>query len=308
MGAAAGLVFGGGVPPRVHNDHVVGRRQVQAKATGFEADQKHLALALLKGRHALAALGRGGGAVQVLKGHAQGLEPLGQQRQVVGELTEHQRFVLAGHQLLHQALELFDLGARQAHLGHHQARVAGGAAQLHELGQHAHLRAFFVFGGLGHFFAGLAAQRLLQAALGLAGHHQVDDLGARRQVLQHLGLGAAQQKGRDDAAQPLAHGGVLLAFNGAGKALLELRLRAQQAGVEQAHQRPQLRQAVFNGCARQRQPEVGLQLAHHLRALGVGVLERLGLVHHQAGPARGAESFSVLQGQPVAGHQHLAGP
>jgi hypothetical protein len=39
--AIAGLLLDGRVPPRVHEDHVVGGRQVQADTARLERDQKH---------------------------------------------------------------------------------------------------------------------------------------------------------------------------------------------------------------------------------------------------------------------------
>ena len=54
-----GLVFGGRVPPRVGDDHVVGGGQVQAEAAGLQADQEQVALAGLEGGDAARALGRG---------------------------------------------------------------------------------------------------------------------------------------------------------------------------------------------------------------------------------------------------------
>jgi hypothetical protein len=44
-----GLVLHRRVPPGVHVDDVVGRRQVEAQAAGFEADEKEIALAGLEG-------------------------------------------------------------------------------------------------------------------------------------------------------------------------------------------------------------------------------------------------------------------
>ncbi len=64
VGAVGGLVFGGGVPPGVEMDDVVGPGQVEAGAARFEGDEEEVALAGLEGVHAALALFGGGGAVQ----------------------------------------------------------------------------------------------------------------------------------------------------------------------------------------------------------------------------------------------------
>ena len=136
-----GLVFDGRVPPRVDDDHVVGRGQVQAEAAGLQADQEQVALAA-PGRRRRAGCARPPGCCRRGTGSCMpgSVEPLAQQRQEVGELAEHQRLVAAGHQLVREALELLHLGADQAEFGRHQARVAGGAAQPRQRGQHVELR------------------------------------------------------------------------------------------------------------------------------------------------------------------------
>ncbi len=40
VGAVGGLVFDSRIPPRIHVQHVIGRCQVQAEASGFQADQE----------------------------------------------------------------------------------------------------------------------------------------------------------------------------------------------------------------------------------------------------------------------------
>ena len=66
IGAAHGLVFGGGIPPGVDDQHVVGGSQIQAEATGLQADEEEVAHVALKAHHSLAALGRRRAAVQIL--------------------------------------------------------------------------------------------------------------------------------------------------------------------------------------------------------------------------------------------------
>jgi hypothetical protein len=197
-----------------------------------------------------------------------------------------------GHQLGRQLAEGLHLGAHQAQRGRDQARVAGGAAQPGQPGQDVELglaRRVARQAALGGH-QGVAPQGLVVGLLGRVGLHLQHQLGPRRQVVQHLGLGAAQDEGRDQAAQLPARGLVALALDGAGKALVEARQRAQQAGVAGLHDRPQLAQPVLDGRARQRQAKARLQAEHRLGALGCRVLDGLGLVQHQRGPGRSAKA------------------
>ena len=56
MRTASSLIFGGGVPPRVGYDHIIGCCEVEPKTTRFEADQKEMAFTRLKCCDAAVAL------------------------------------------------------------------------------------------------------------------------------------------------------------------------------------------------------------------------------------------------------------
>ena len=64
--AAQRLVFGGRVPPRVDDQQLVGRGEIEAEAARLQADQEQAVLALLEGVDAPRSLGRRRAAVQVL--------------------------------------------------------------------------------------------------------------------------------------------------------------------------------------------------------------------------------------------------
>ena len=135
-----------------------------------------------------------------------------------------------------------------------------------------------------HAFGGASPQRFEEMTFLLRRFHTVDDLGPRRQVLQHLALGAAKQKGGHQPAQLLPGGDVAVLLDRVGEALVELAGRAEQAGVDHVHDGPQVGQAVFHRRARQGEAKARGDAGHRARALGGGVLEGLRLVHHQRAP------------------------
>jgi len=135
----------------------------------------------------------------------------------------------------------------------------------------------------------------------------VDDLGARRQIGQHLGLGSAQQEGRHQTSQAAARGLVALAFDGGGIALAELPAAAQQARVEQVHDRPQVGEPVFHRGAGERQLEARRQRGHGLDAFGGGVFQRLRFVQHQRGPFACGKGLGVDLRQRVTGNHQVEG-
>ena len=118
----------------------------------------------------------------------------------------------------------------------------------------------------------------LDPGLGLldAVEHVVDDRPVEAgllpgEVAQHVHLDLVGQVGDDRpvgleppeherAGEPLQGGGrrlVAVALDGNGEAVPERRLRAEQAGVEEVHQRPQLEEPVLDRRAGERHPGRG---------------------------------------------------
>ena len=214
---------------------------------------------------------------------------LADQGQVVDELAEHEHLVAVFEQAIEQVREHGQLAALEAQFGRHQGRVAAGAAQPHHFGQD--LDRLLALGRFqrGELLERLAPQRLVQRRLFLRQFDRQHDLGARWQFGQYLGLGAAQDEGLDKAPQPGARTDlralVLGPFDRPGKAQVELVAGAQQAGIDEAEQVPQLAQVVFQRRAGGHHAEVALQGHHGLRALGGRVLDRLRFVEHDVVPA-----------------------
>ena len=129
-----------------------------------------------------------------------------------------------------------------------------------------------------------------------------------RQVAEDLHLQLVGQVG-DDAASVFRR----RSMNGAGQALeagrrrrgparpgsgtkkrrAEFGLRAQQAGVEELHDRPQVADVVLDRRAGQGDAVVGREGPRRLGLLGLGVLDVLGLVQDHARPVDLLEELEV---------------
>ena len=136
----------------------------------------------------------------------------------------------------------------------------------------------------------LAAQRLVVRGFGVVGFDAAGSVrcaaAVRRStwaLVRRSMKGAIRRRSRCCASRSRSRS------IGRGEALVEARQGAEQAGVAEAHDRPQFGQAVFDRRAGEREAEVRVQLEHRLRALGGGVLDGLGLVGDHGVPVRPAK-------------------
>ena len=81
-------------------------------------------------------------------------------------------------------------------------------------------------------------------------------------------------------------------------------MAAQQSRVQNIHDRPQIADVVFNGCARHANAVLGLERSGGLRALRTGIFDVLGLVEHDRVPRERLKKRSVLTEQGIVGHHH----
>ncbi len=135
----------------------------------------------------------------------------------------------------------------------------------------------------------------------------LQDFGARRQLLEHLLLGAAQDEGRDHPPQPQAHLHILIPFDGDREALVEVLPAAQQAGVDEAEEAPELTEVVFDGRARRDDAESAIEAEGRQRAFGAGVLDRLRLIQHDRLPGNVGERVAPGLHQAVAADHQVEG-
>ena len=119
----------------------------------------------------------------------------------------------------------------------------------------------------------------------------------RRQVELHfrLVLRTAQDERAHDCAQPLERCLVLLDLDRLREDPVEPLARAEQARVEDVHDRPQLVQPVLDRRARHRDATTRRQHAQRTRALRLRVLHVLRLVHQQSVPLDLREDIHVAR-------------
>ncbi len=125
-------------------------------------------------------------------------------------------------------------------------------------------------------------------------------LGALGQLLGDVFLGAAQHEGLQARAQRGGRALVAVADRQL-EAAPERRLRAEQPGLDEAEDRPQVAQRVLDRRTGHREPVVGLQAAHDLGDLRGRVLRVLRLVEHQRAEAEALEVLRVQARQRVRG-------
>ena len=162
-------------------------------------------------------------------------------------------------------------------LGADQARVAGGLAEPQEGFEDLDLGAVQLGGVLAQQRIAVVCPQLVVAAPLLGLHVAVEGLlGLLGQVLDDLLLGAAEDERPQGLGQQDA---VHLLERGAGPdVLLEDRVAAEHARVQELEDRPELAQVVLDRRAAHGQLVAAAQQPGGLGRLAVGVLDRLGLV------------------------------
>ena len=296
----AGLVFHGGIPPRIEMENVACAGQVQASTARFETDEEQGgAFAGLEGFHEFLALLLRGAAVQAQEVDAGGFEVLLQLVQRLGKLAEHEGAVAFGLQFFGLVEQVLELGGHLGMVGINQGWGNTDLTQAGERGQgdDASLLRGLVLKGCEHLLAHLAHGTGVEALLLLA-QVQVQvagDLG--RQFLEDFVLGAAQHEGlraveRIEDAVGLFH-------------RVHERLEiAEQAGHGQVNDAVVFAHVVLHGRAGEHQLEAALQLAHGLAALTTHVLYVLRFVENHAVELRVAQRVDIPSRNVVGGDDH----
>ncbi len=270
-GPVGRLVLDGRVPPAVEVDHLGGRRQVEAGAAGAERQHEEgdrlVGLEALDERHALLHRGL---AVEHEAGPPE--DPAEVPRQGLGhlaELGEHQHLLLAQRELLAQLGQAGELAALLGREAPVAEPLRGMVADLLEPQQGGEDRAapldavhraepplellhgLLVEGRL------LPGERAVRAHLGLLG--QVGDDPA-------VGLEPSQDVGPDQRPErPVVAVPAGRQLSGDPR---EGPGAAEQAGVQEVEQRPEIREAVLDRRARQRDAGPAPELLDRPRLLG----------------------------------------
>ncbi len=119
-----------------------------------------------------------------------------------------------------------------------------------------------------------------------------------------VGLAPAEQERPQQLVEPLGLDGITVAFDGDRDLAAESLERPQQAGCGPVEDGPEIGELVLDRGPRERQAGgVAADRPHGSCGVGVGILDRLGLVGDDQTPSDGGQSGSIAPGHPV-GRQH----
>jgi hypothetical protein len=148
------------------------------------------------------------------------------------------------------------------------------------------------------------AQAVVDAALLRVEDDAQDQLGARRELGGDLGLAAAQHE-RAQLGLQLGGGAHVAGLERAGVAGQELLAPAEQAGVEEVREGPQLEQAVLDRGAGEGDAPLRLQRERGGGGGGGRLFDRLGLVEHDGVPRLRGEQLLIEAEERVAGERDV---
>ncbi len=121
-------------------DDIIGSRQIETCAAGFEADQEQIALARLKGGHALRPRLRRHAAVEILIANAARIERFTHLFEMTEKLAEYERLVAVAQEFVGEVQKRGEFGAFERCPGVDQRRMAAQAAKLTDFRQDMDLR------------------------------------------------------------------------------------------------------------------------------------------------------------------------
>ncbi len=129
MGPVNGLLFDGGIPPRVQKHHVIGFDEVEAEAAGLQRDEERVRIALTEAPDDSRSVRCR--TVEVLGRDARLRCPFPRPGEETRELAEHENPVPLGGRLREQVDQHVELGRRSGSFPD-QLRVEGELAQQGE--------------------------------------------------------------------------------------------------------------------------------------------------------------------------------
>ncbi len=125
-----------------------------------------------------------------------------------------------------------------------------------------------------------------------------------RQVARHFGLRSTQDEGVDRRAQALG-GALVSGVDRPGVALLELVEGTEETRRDEVEDRPDLAQAVLDGCPAQGETTIRAQALGRARRGAQRVLDLLGLVDDDVAPVDLLEHLLVAPQERVARDDHV---
>ncbi len=310
MGAIGGLRFDGRIPPRVVVDHGIGRGEIEAHATGLQADQEDGYLASLEARDEVCAFRGGRLPGEHLPGELARVERLRNQFEHLRKLAEHQHapaFVDETAEQIQQQLQLGRMLDAPCAFKLDQARIAADLAQLQQRidDDDAALRE----AALAHFGEDALvlgqAQAFVEFTLRAIEIDVARDDGFFRQVGEHVFLAPAQQQGRNAPAEALATFGIVVLFDRRAEEAREVTFVAEQSGFDCIELRPQFAEVVFQRRARHGQAATSGDFAHHACRLALGVLHHLRFIEDEQGIFMREQGLTITCQQRIGGDDEV---
>ena len=305
-GAVGGLVFDGGVPPAVEVDDVAGGGEVEAGAASFDADDHEgWAAGLLEGFDEFGALLHAGAAVQdeafATKHRAQ---VAGERIAGFLELREDEgAFAFLGEFAadLGEAGELAAIGGSPRTIAVPVAGVVADLLELEQEAEHEALSLDRLHGFVGEHLRELIDELRVNRRLAFGEAAEGLQLDLVRQIADDaaIGLHAAQDVGPHEPTQRrVAFAGLRAVFHGIG----EGGAAAEQAGIEEIEEAPEIAGTVFDWRAGQSDAHGGLQGLHRLRGAAAAVFDGLRFIENDHAP--GVREPGVGPLQELIGRDH----
>lgn len=290
VGAVGGLVLDGGVPPTVVVDDVRGLGEGEAEGAGAEGENKESGAVITgEGLDLGSALRGGESAVKEGNGATEAFGERGLEGGAdAGVLGEEENGFAAGEDVVEKGQE----GEEFAGGGVVEA-VPGAVADEFEASEEGEDGAMAIVGGAGVLGQG----EVVGGGLGI-GEGGVVLLGdAGRQVGENGGIGleTTEEEVRDGAAEAV----------GVGIALGEVATGAEEVGVEEVEDGPEVVEAVFDGRAGEGEAVRGGERAGGLRLAGGGVLDELGFVEDEGLPLDAAEAGIIAPEVAIGGEDDV---
>ena len=300
--AVDGLVFHGGIPPRIEEHDVARGGEIQAEAAGAQRDEEDGAA--LRGLEVLhqrpAILGRTGEEkVTPVALHDLRLD----EGEHFHELREDEDLVAFLHERLDHVHQRVEFRAfRLLALRSDERGMAADLPQAQQRGQDVEARFIELRIGLDVQQREARALEFGAVERGLFAVEFAEEilLDALGEVLGDLAFRAAQDEGPHPRGEPAAGEGIAALV----EVLREVSAPPEHAGHGEGHDAPEIEQAVLDRCAAECQAVRGLQGAGGARGLGLGVLDVLRLVEDDGVPGhRGHFLLQIAELGVVRDHE-----
>lgn len=290
VGAVGGLVLDGGVPPAVVVDDVGGLGEGEAEGAGAKGEDEEAGARVAGEGLDLGAALRGGEAtVKEGDGAAETFGEGGLEGGAdAGVLGEEEDGFAAGENVVEEGQEGEEFSG-----GRIVEAVPGAVADEFEASEEGEDGAVTVVGGA----CVLGEGEVVGGGLGIGegGVVLLGDAGGQVGKNGGVGLEATEEEVGDGAAETL----------GVGIALSEVAARAEEVGVEEVEDGPEVVEAVFDGGAGEGETVRGREGAGGLGLTGGRVLDELGFVEDQRLPLDATEAGVVAPKVAIGGEDDI---